>query len=187
MSQQRELHGLSKHPGYATWKRMIARCQNKNASHFEYYGGRGIKFAPQWRVFTAFWRDMGPTWRPGLSLDRIDPNGNYEKANCRWADLLTQMRNRRSSHSIPLNGKRMAASEASLHGKVPYATFLARVNRGVDVDKALNEPPASNPKPRAVLVEGQVFPSLSAAGKALGITRAAIFNRLKKGTSSYVA
>ena len=77
---------------YSSWKSMRNRCNNTNAIGYHLYGGRGITVDPRWDDFNSFYNDMGP--RPvGASLDRIDVNGNYTPANCRWATQTTQVRN----------------------------------------------------------------------------------------------
>jgi hypothetical protein len=78
-----------------TWRGMIERCENPAHIGFKYYGARGITVCERWRKsFAAFLADMGP--RPsGLTLDRIDPNGNYEPDNCRWITPREQRRNQR--------------------------------------------------------------------------------------------
>ena len=69
---------------YSCWSAMIQRCTNPKRESWKWYGARGIKVCDRWRIFKNFDKDVGP--RPfGTSLDRIDPNGNYEKKNCRWA------------------------------------------------------------------------------------------------------
>lgn len=80
---------------YRSWRSMKERCSNSRRRDWNRYGGRGIRVAEQWAVFAAFLNDMGE--RPtGKTLDRIDPNGNYQPGNCRWADAKTQRSNRRA-------------------------------------------------------------------------------------------
>lgn len=73
---------------------MRQRCNNPKASGYRYYGARGVKVCPEWDSYEAFVAAMGE--RPiGLTLDRIDPFGNYEASNCRWATWETQNQNKR--------------------------------------------------------------------------------------------
>jgi hypothetical protein len=87
-------HRKTHSPEYRSWASMIARCENPKYHHFHRYGGRGIKICDNWRnSFENFLSDMGN--RPSLShtLDRINNDGNYEPANCRWATKLEQRHN----------------------------------------------------------------------------------------------
>lgn len=85
------------HPLYSTWQSMLTRCTNENAQAWKYYGAKGVTVCDRWRNdFAAFLADMGE--RPeGKTLDRIDPFGNYEPGNCRWATGSEQALNKRNS------------------------------------------------------------------------------------------
>jgi len=77
-----------------TWKSMHDRCNLENRKDYKFYGGKGIKVCERWRKFSNFLDDMGE--RPiGLTLDRIDGDGDYSPDNCRWSDITTQNRNRK--------------------------------------------------------------------------------------------
>jgi hypothetical protein len=74
---------------------MLDRCTNPRSHAYEWYGGRGIKVCADWLFFENFLRDMGE--RPeGRSLNRINNDGHYEKANCNWATTKEQASNRRN-------------------------------------------------------------------------------------------
>lgn len=82
---------------YTVWRNMVHRCGNPNRPGYENYGGRGITVCSRWKGehgFENFLADMGE--KPeGLSLDRIDNDGNYEPSNCRWATWKQQNTNKR--------------------------------------------------------------------------------------------
>lgn len=114
---------------YYSWKAMRSRCLVKSDTNYASYGGRGIKICDRWHTFSNFVKDMGE--RPkGMTLDRIDVNGDYSPENCRWADRFTQSRNKRDP--VILNDTSMAAIfEASKYG-VPERIIadLCGVDRG---------------------------------------------------------
>jgi hypothetical protein len=86
----------SRTPTYRSWEAMIRRTTNPVSSNWDTYGGRGISVCHEWRDFSVFLSDMGE--RPdGTTLDRTDPNGDYEPDNCRWASSSVQSRNTRST------------------------------------------------------------------------------------------
>lgn len=94
-------HKMSKSPVYKTWYGMKQRCLNSHDKKYRLYGGRGIRVCPRWRYsFENFFEDMGE--RPiGLTIDRINPDGNYEPDNCRWATALQQRHNRSTLCLLP--------------------------------------------------------------------------------------
>lgn len=87
-------HGMHNTPEYRAYQMMKQRCNNPKYPEYRYWGGKGIKVCNRWlESFNNFIEDMGMRPTPNHSLDRIDPNGNYEPSNCRWATGSLQMHN----------------------------------------------------------------------------------------------
>lgn len=95
---------------YNSWISMRSRCNNKNDDQYKDYGGRGIKVCDRWSDFSLFYEDMGD--RPEqFQLDRIDNDGSYCKENCRWAHILTQANNRRTTTYFLIDGNKIPRAD----------------------------------------------------------------------------
>jgi len=106
---------------------MRQRCFNPNTKCYCYYGGRGITVCERWLKFENFYADMGDP-PPGLSLDRINVNSNYELSNCRWATISEQRSNQRPRKR---KGRRASAAEIQ--------AYSARLARAATVQANLRE------------------------------------------------
>lgn len=76
------------------WADMKQRCRNAKHRAYKWYGARGVGVCDRWLNFQNFYEDMGQRPSDSHSLDRIDPHGNYEPGNCRWATAAQQQQNR---------------------------------------------------------------------------------------------
>jgi hypothetical protein len=94
------------------------------------YGGRGIKVCDSWRRYENFLADVGRAPTKDHSLDRIDPDGNYEKSNCRWATPKVQGRNKRSHHLVTIGQERKCVADWAEQAGIPYGTLLYRIRTG---------------------------------------------------------
>jgi len=135
-------HGQTKDGKFGTtyqiWNGMVQRCTNPNVKAFPNYGGRGIKVCDRWREFSNFLADMGE--RPqGMTLDRVNNNGDYTLENCRWASRKTQARNSRRARLVTLNGQTLCVSEWSEITGIAQSAIIARLNRGWSASRALEQ------------------------------------------------
>lgn len=94
-----------KTPEYRIWCAMRERCNYDKHVEYGRYGGRGITVCQRWDSFANFLADMGRRPPGAYSIDRIDSNGHYAPANCRWATPIEQARNKRTSIILTLNGE----------------------------------------------------------------------------------
>lgn len=121
------------------WATMLRRCDNKTQDSYKIYGARGIKVCDEWKTFVGFYNDMGTSYKDGLSIDRINSDGNYCKENCRWATAKEQARNRCSNKLLTFNDQTKSLAEwAELTGQT-YSTIKLRLRRGWSVARALTE------------------------------------------------
>lgn len=134
-------HGLCKHPLYRQWQNLRNRCYNKNIEGYKDYGAKGIKVCEEWRnEFLPFYKWAAElNWRPGLSIDRINSNGNYEPTNCRLATDKQQARNRRTNIIVEYEGEKMCMTELCERLGLNYSAFRTRViKRGWSLERAIS-------------------------------------------------
>lgn len=135
-------HGHSSRAGksreYRAWRNAKTRCYNERSTKYPSYGGRGIKMCDQWRdSFQVFLADMGPC-PEGMTLGRIDNDGDYVPGNCHWETLKAQANNRRSSCLLLYNGEERTLQQwAELLGLKP-STLQHRIRDGWPLERALS-------------------------------------------------
>jgi len=122
-------HGYRGTPTYLSWQNAKARCFNPRNKSYADYGGRGITMCREWlESFEAFLADMGE--RPdGMSIDRIDNDGNYEPGNCRWASKGQQNANVRGRTRIEFEGQFYSIKEFAALMGVEFGSLWYRVRK----------------------------------------------------------
>jgi hypothetical protein len=130
-------HGMCGTRTYNIWHLMIQRCCNQKATHYEYYGGRGIVCCEEWKTFANFFRDMGECPK-GLTLDRIDNNQGYSKGNCRWATRTDQQNNMRNNRLLMQNGIAKTASQWAKEKGINRSTLQKRIDNGLPDEACLS-------------------------------------------------
>ena len=119
------------------WRGMLKRCKDHKSIGYKNYGGRGITVCDRWMTFSNFVEDMYPSFKKGLTLDRIDNETGYCAENCRWATWKQQQRNTRRNRFLTLNGMTKCISEWSQSLGIPKTTIWNRLHRGWSVERAL--------------------------------------------------
>lgn len=131
ISQKNTKHGGAYTKLFGVWKLMKERCVNPNNKSYKNYGGRGISVCPEWQDFSVF-RDwaMENGYEDGLSIDRIDVNGNYCPENCRWVSMKVQCNNRRSNRWLMYRGEKHTIAQWSELLDMPQSTLYKRFELG---------------------------------------------------------
>lgn len=129
------------HPLYSRWCTMKTRCYNEKHPSYRYHGARGIKVCEKWHKFYGFLEDMGEGYKEGLTIERIDNDGDYTPENCRWATMKEQTDNRRNSKLIPFNGKKKTLSDWSKECGIKLSTLNSRyLDQGWSIEDSLSIP-----------------------------------------------
>ena len=125
-------YGMKNTRLYNVWGGMKNRCRNKNSSDYVDYGGRGISYCKEWEDFIPFYNwAIENGYEEGLSIDRVDNNGNYEPSNCRWATTKQQANNRRTNVITEYKGQKFTLKELSEKLDISYYTVISMRDRGV--------------------------------------------------------
>ena len=139
----REKHGERNTKLYSVWSSMKTRCNNPNDKEHKNYGGRGIKVCKEWEEsfskFSEWAKHNG--YKEGLTIERINVNGNYCPENCTWITIEEQARNRTNTRWVEYNGKTMSLAEACEIFGVPQGTVRRRLEDGWSIDDALSVSP----------------------------------------------
>jgi len=138
--RKKRIHGKTKDPIYRIWSGMRGRCKNPTVMGYKNYGGRGIQVCERWDDFQNFFHDMGPTYEKGLSIDRIDNNGNYEPSNCKWSDRFEQSNNRRNNRVYTIDGTTDTLAVLCRKIGIHHDIVRGRLRWGWEVEKAFKTP-----------------------------------------------
>ena len=139
-SRFEDVHGKSRTNIYFCWCSMKSRCMNPNNSKYRNYGGRGIRVCQAWSTFEGFYADMGDPPSDKHTIDRIDNDGDYNPANCRWATWSQQARNRRSNNMLTYDGKTMCVTDWADKFRLSCSTLQSRIILGWSVERAITQP-----------------------------------------------
>lgn len=127
---------------YSIWNTMRHRCYDPKNHKFKNYGARGIVVCDEWKYkFEPFltWA-LQNGYKKGLTIDRINNDGNYEPSNCRWANPTTQARNKTTNKLVTYKGETKCVAQWCDDLNISYDTVRARIRLGWSADKAFETP-----------------------------------------------
>ena len=179
-NKRRAKHGMYKTATYNTWRQMKDRCVNPNNARYARYGGRGITICDAWLAFDNFYADMGD--KPeGMTLDRIDNNGNYEPENCRWATPQEQSNNVKTNRVFTYNNKTQTLAQWAREKGMAYHVLKYRLNKGWQPPKLFTQ---ENLKGRTTMhlieYQGEML-TLKQASERSGIKMQTLYWRMRVG------
>ena len=124
---------------YASWVNMRQRCNNSRNPNAKYYSQRFITCCPEWDSFERFLADMGEP-PEGMTLERIDNDGDYCKENCRWATRAEQNLNKRNVKRYSHNGRTLTLGQWATESGIQRLTLYHRLKDGCSIEQALTLP-----------------------------------------------
>nr|DAU82701.1 MAG TPA: PVL ORF-50-like family [Caudoviricetes sp.] len=142
MAQTMRTHGMAKHPLHHIFNTMKQRCYNPKCREYKDYGERGIHICDEWlRNRSIFYKwAMENGYKKGLTIDRINVNGNYSPCNCRFVPMNVQCRNKRCNIVITYKGQTKILADWCTLLNLNYNAIYARLGRGWTIEKAFTTP-----------------------------------------------
>lgn len=126
---------------YRSYQCMRTRCYTEDSGSYVRYGGRGIRVCDRWLAsFESFLADMGLAPSSKHQLDRVNPDGDYEPGNCRWATVQENNATRRNRIQVVVDGRSMLLSDAATNAGLKSSTVEARLRLGWTLSVALGSP-----------------------------------------------
>jgi hypothetical protein len=179
-NKRRAKHGMYQTKTYRIWASMKTRCSSPNNTSYSRYGGRGIKVCDRWQEFENFYADMGDAPK-GMTLDRVDVDGDYTPENCRWATAQEQQNNMRSNQHITYQGKTQTLAQWARELGLSYSALGYRYRNGWEPPELFSK---ENLKGRTVKhkveYEGELI-TLKEAAKRSGIPMQTLYWRMRVG------
>lgn len=177
-------HGKTGTRIHTIWNSMRARCYCPTSHAYENYGGRGIKVCDEWLDFNNFYKWANENgWSEesvGISLDRIDVDGDYCPDNCRWASIIQQANNKRNNLRLTINGETKTINDWGRKSGIASSTIRHRIRSGWDVEKAVFEPVAKQNE--LIEFDGELH-TLKEWSNILNINVNTLYGRLHTGWS----
>jgi hypothetical protein len=135
-------HGLSHTRIDHIYKTIIARCYYPSNNRYSIYGGRGIVMCDEWKNDkTKFFEwAFSNGYSENLTIDRIDPDGNYCPENCRWVDYVVQANNKKNNHRETIDGETHTIAEWSRISGINPLLINNRIRRGWTPKEAVFKP-----------------------------------------------
>lgn len=173
------------HRLYSLWKNMKNRINNPNRDNYHRYGGRGIKICDRWYDFLLFLEDMENSFEEGLSLERVDNDGDYCPENCKWATKKEQSNNQEKSLELLFEGVIYTESQLSEKTGVNRTTIQRRRNAGYSVEEMIyGRESVVCRKSKSLEYDGSFY-SFKELSDLTGVDKSTIAYRVKKGYNIY--
>ena len=141
-------HGMRHTKIYYVWCGMKLRCYNKNSKSYKNYGSKGIKVCDEWKndFFKFYEWAIDNGYKEGLTIDRINNNGNYEPSNCRWITRAEQNRNYSRNHYLTYKGETLCLTDMANKYNINESVLLYRIKNGWKMEEAINGRTKENKK-----------------------------------------